>query len=361
MSALVRNSVLGMMAFESIRGPEGQIVDFRWLYVNPEAERIVGMTATQLVGHRLLDILPGNREDGLFARYAQTVESRQGERFQHFYMHEGIRHYFDIQTQPFRDGFVVSFHDMTPTKSSEMRARAERSRMMRLADTLPITLGFVRKDLTYAYGNMGYQRWFGADVGLLNGRRVRDVLGEPVFDSLAWDMKRALQGETLRFEAMLPVRGGQTLHAELTYLPDRGESGEIHGFTEMMIDISAIKLRQTTAEEEAREFDTILENLPVGAIHVTPQRFYINRKVQELTGYRQDDLTHLDDWFERAQPDGKPHYESARQQGFPKGCLGSVTRIDGSTFQAQFLANRYPGGEVWIMVPLDFPDAAAGI
>ena len=43
----------GFMVFEAVR-EGGEIVDFRWVYTNPAAERIVGRTHEDLLGKRLL-------------------------------------------------------------------------------------------------------------------------------------------------------------------------------------------------------------------------------------------------------------------------------------------------------------------
>lgn len=82
----------GFMIFRSLRDASGAIVDFEWLYANPAAERIVGRGADELVGRRLLEEMPGNREEGLFDAYVRVVET--GERWQKEfpYRHEGLDH-----------------------------------------------------------------------------------------------------------------------------------------------------------------------------------------------------------------------------------------------------------------------------
>ena len=79
----------GLMAFESVRSPTGTITDFVWSYVNPEAERVVGRDRYDLLGKRLLEQMPGNRETGLFDAYVAVVESGETWQGEFAYTYEG--------------------------------------------------------------------------------------------------------------------------------------------------------------------------------------------------------------------------------------------------------------------------------
>jgi len=46
---------------EAVRDDNGAIVDFRWQYANPAARQILRHPPNELVGRRLLDLLPGNK------------------------------------------------------------------------------------------------------------------------------------------------------------------------------------------------------------------------------------------------------------------------------------------------------------
>jgi len=115
----------GFMMFRSVR--EGQrIVDFEWVYVNPAAERLVGRKDAELVGKRLLQEMPGNREEGLFDAYVSVVESGDAFRRELTYAHEGLARAFRILAVRLEDGFAVTFEDVT----DRARAEAERAALL---------------------------------------------------------------------------------------------------------------------------------------------------------------------------------------------------------------------------------------
>lgn len=109
----------GIMAFESVRDSQNQIVDFRWILVNKSAEAIVGMNANDLIGNKLLTIMPGNKKDRLFDRYKSVVETGKKIEFEHHYRHEGVDLWFQITASKLDDGFIVTFLDISQMKVSE--------------------------------------------------------------------------------------------------------------------------------------------------------------------------------------------------------------------------------------------------
>ena len=70
------NSALdGVALLRAIRNAAGQIVDFRWIRINPEGEKILGRSADVLIGRKLLTTFPGTAESGLMDCWAAVVDS----------------------------------------------------------------------------------------------------------------------------------------------------------------------------------------------------------------------------------------------------------------------------------------------
>ncbi|HSM82026.1 MAG TPA: PAS domain S-box protein, partial [Nodosilinea sp.] len=119
LSGILNSSLDGIMAFHSIRDDQGQIVDFEWTLSNPTACQAVNKQLHELIGQRLLEILPGNRTDGLFDLYVQVVETGDPIQRQFHYPHDGIDTWFENIAVPLGDGFAVTFRDISAVKLSE--------------------------------------------------------------------------------------------------------------------------------------------------------------------------------------------------------------------------------------------------
>ena len=115
-------SLDGFNVFRSIRDGD-IIVDLEWEYVNPAAAKIQHNTPEELVGKRLLQVLPGHKNSGLFDRYVQVVETGTPLDTEISYNSEGIVGWFRIMTVKLGDGIAISFSDITKRKQVELSLR----------------------------------------------------------------------------------------------------------------------------------------------------------------------------------------------------------------------------------------------
>jgi PAS domain S-box-containing protein len=108
----------------AVRDDSGRIIDFRWEYVNPEAGRILRHPPAELVGQRLLAVLPGSRANSdLFDRYVRVVETGHPHDYELCYESEGIRGWFRNMTVKLGDGIAICFTDITERRRTEEALR----------------------------------------------------------------------------------------------------------------------------------------------------------------------------------------------------------------------------------------------
>ncbi|MCW5899583.1 MAG: CHASE3 domain-containing protein [Flavobacteriales bacterium] len=122
-------SPAGIMTFSSVRGAQGRIVDFTWTSSNQAANNMVGRS--DLLGKRLLEEMPENREHGLFDTYVEVVESGRDARRVFHYRGEGLDHWFSNHSVKLDDGFLVVFADISDQKQAEfVRFESERFQLI---------------------------------------------------------------------------------------------------------------------------------------------------------------------------------------------------------------------------------------
>ena len=156
--AVQQTSPDGFMVFQALRGSDGQISDFTWVYCNPAAERIVGRPAAELIGRQLLTEMPGNRSEGLFDAYVEVVNSGQVWQREFEYDHEGINRSFRTTAAPAGDGFAVTFTDITERQLALRALKDSESRLQQLSDAQQRFVSDVshelRAPLTSIMGNL---------------------------------------------------------------------------------------------------------------------------------------------------------------------------------------------------------------
>lgn len=116
---IFESSLNGIIAFESVRDDNGNIIDFTYQMVNERAANLVGRDIPDLVGESLLNVHPGNKDSGLFDAYKNTVLTGKPFHTVIHYVHENIDKWFQINSVKNADGFIVTFSDISEFKLNE--------------------------------------------------------------------------------------------------------------------------------------------------------------------------------------------------------------------------------------------------
>jgi PAS domain S-box-containing protein len=103
----------GFTVLEAIRDVRGAVIDFQWTYVNSTAARMGGHEREWLLGKRLLDVHPGNRDEGLFDRYVQVLESGTPWIGEILYTSDGIHLFVRLAVARVGDGVAISAVDLS--------------------------------------------------------------------------------------------------------------------------------------------------------------------------------------------------------------------------------------------------------
>lgn len=93
--------------------------------------------------------------------------------------------------------------------------------------------------------------------------------------------------------------------------------------------------------------------LPVGAIHVEGESFTLNAAAQAITGYGQDEITTVTQWFQAMYGPkaaaALAQYEADRAAGFPQPRVLRLRRRDGQQRAVRVSGFHHSQGDVWLM------------
>ncbi|MDZ4766913.1 MAG: ATP-binding protein [Chloroflexota bacterium] len=110
----------------SVRDASGEIIDFKFAYVNREGERQMNNTRAAMIGQYMCELYPLNRTNEFFDHYKHVVES--GETLEQEYFipidAEG-RSWWYHQVVKVGDGVSISNRDISPRKALEAQLLAQ--------------------------------------------------------------------------------------------------------------------------------------------------------------------------------------------------------------------------------------------
>jgi PAS domain S-box-containing protein len=132
-----------------------------------------------------------------------------------------------------------------------------RHKLNLVIDSVPALISYVDTDRRYQFANQVYDDWFGYQV---EGKKVEDVLGTPVYDTISPHIDTVLTGLSVNFESQIKHRDGSIHVVDTSYVPDQAENGSIHGFFALVQDITERK----QAEQEMRQWADAFEHCTYG-------------------------------------------------------------------------------------------------
>ena len=146
--------------------------------------------------------------------------------------------------------------DVTGHRNAEQEIASARARLQLVADSIPALISYIDAEGRYRLHNRAYQRWFGRTPEEVNGRHIREVLGEAAWATIRPHAERALSGESVSHESLVPYENGGPRWVAVTHTPDVGADGRVRGFVAHVMDITERK----RAEEERQKFVSLVEN-----------------------------------------------------------------------------------------------------
>ncbi|TRX60488.1 hypothetical protein FNH22_05405 [Fulvivirga sp. M361] len=129
LKSIFESSQHGIIAFDALRDGNGSIENFVFKLINEEGSKVFNQDVRDLEGKKLLDIVPGTRDAGLFDAYRKVVETGVAYHKTLYYNYDDIDAWFDVSAVKNEDGLVVTFSDVTTNKRYEKKLIAKQEEL----------------------------------------------------------------------------------------------------------------------------------------------------------------------------------------------------------------------------------------
>jgi diguanylate cyclase (GGDEF)-like protein/PAS domain S-box-containing protein len=216
-------------------------------YVNRTFEAITGLTREQALGSAWLDAVHPNDRQEMAVSLQRMAETR--EPFQDIVRclrPDGAVIWISFKVAAMTVdgqlyGYVGTLDDITLMRKSVMALRESEARLRTIADTLPAMIAYLDFEEIYRFHNIAYEREFNRSGLHVQGKSVRETIGEERYAFLSPYIRRVLRGETLQFEEADNSQDYERTF-EVVYIPQHDVDGiTVIGFHVMRQDITAQK------------------------------------------------------------------------------------------------------------------------
>jgi len=243
-------------------------------YASPKVTELLGFAPEEIVGKTPFDFMPPEEAERVAPLFHDAVQARQpfSELENVNLRRNGTPVVLETSGVPILDdsGNLVGYRgidrDISQRKRNEDELHAYRTQLEAMVERrgaelvetnrrlqqseqlrdavlerLPACISYVDADQRYRYNNRRYEDWFGVSPQELNGRRIRDLLGEATYAGIRPYIERALAGEEMDYEGQIDLPNAGRRWVRAIYVPDHNAQGGVDGYYAIVIDISERK------------------------------------------------------------------------------------------------------------------------
>src|SRR5712664_395276 len=229
--------------------------DWRFVYVNAAAERILGRARAEILGKCFVEIAPHARGTLIEQNYERVMRERVPVRFEHFYEHYG--RWFEISAAPVRTGGIaVYLRDIDERKRAEAALQRSERELDDFFENAAVGLHWVGPDGTILRANRAELEMLGYAAEEYVGRNIVEFHAD---QSTIRDILHCLTGrQTLHNrEARLLCKDGSIKDVLISsnVLWEGGRFVHTRCFTRDISELKRAERAQRESEESLRESD----------------------------------------------------------------------------------------------------------
>ena len=189
------------------------------------------------------------------------------------------------------------------TRASEIKAEKEKLERSNLEsqlaqnardlqliiDLLPVQVSRFDTKEHYVFVNRTSMDWLKTDPDNIQGKTIREVTGDEIYEKVKDRIKRSIAGEPQNIEVDLTYPDNTVRKVNIRYMPDRNTDGDVTGVIGLVIDLTDARKAEVSLAESRNRYKAIFDSANVAIIRTdlkTATVIDANTREADLLGYR---------------------------------------------------------------------------
>jgi len=227
---------------------------WRFTYLNPQCEELLNGTNGKLLGQIIWEAFPGLIGTEFERAYYQSATEGIAASTTAFYPDHN--RWYEVRSYPAADGITVYFRNITEQRESEATLRASEQQLRTIFNSTSRSMGLIDRQGRLVRSNRASRELMDADLDT--------VIGQPFWESVWFQntpkasakvqrsIKRALAGESLRFDLPIVRPNGEVSTFDMSFYPIRNEADEVVFVVQEATDITARQKATDALEEKVK-------------------------------------------------------------------------------------------------------------
>jgi PAS domain S-box-containing protein len=284
--------IAGVAVHEIILDDAGRPVDYRFLQVNPEFEKLTGLHAGDILGKRVLEVIP-DLEPEWIERYGRVALTGVPDQFESYSAGLG-RHFLVRSFRPAPGQLAALFIDVTERTRAEAGLRERNAFTETIISSAGEGLIVHDRELRFVFWNPAMEELTALSADQVLGGNAHELFPEIMAKGVGEDLARALAGESptsREYEYEVPGTGRRGWVVQ-TNRPHRNADGEVVGVVSSVRNITAEHEIDAAIRRSEEQFRAIFDGAGDGIlIHRPDGRIVeVNRVICEQLGYQRDEM-----------------------------------------------------------------------
>lgn len=244
----------GYALHEIICNTDGHPIDYRFLFINTEFERLTGLRREQVLGKTVLEVLP-ETESYWIETFGRVALTGQPVRFENY--SKGVDDkWFEVSAfSPTKGQFAVLFRDITERKNTEAALRESEEKYRQIVDTAEEGIWLLDKEGNTTFVNQKMAKMLKYSPEAMLGESLLDFMDEEGKLIAQQNLKRREEGISEQHDFKFRCRDGADLWAIVSTNPIIDDKGEYQGALGMITDITDRRRVQIDMERYARRLE----------------------------------------------------------------------------------------------------------
>ncbi len=347
--------------FEAIRDTDNQIVDFKFIYLNTAAAKLINKTPDEMLGKKLFEELPFTKDRKYFSRFKYVIETGQtiAEEIQ-VSEAEVNANWIYWQLVKLGDGFSITSRDVTDQHRMMESLAASKERIQQILANQNVATFILDSEHRVTHWNIACEKLTGFPAKRMIGSKeswrgfydaARPCLADLVLDGnrdeagIYYEKQgpSALLKSGWHAEGWFENLGGKRRYVIFDAAPIFDANGKAIAAIETLQDVTNAKLVEQALAIEKQNLDSVIEGTEAGTWqwNVRTGELKFNHQWAEMLGYKQSNIgdSVIKTWHALIHPDDFELVQQIKSQHL-------TGELD--LFEAEYRMQHRQGHWVWI-------------